>query len=122
MIKHNPKLEWYAFEHDINSDKFERINVLRSKDILDRINKGLKTEKDYWKIYNYETLKKAVKNELMYRYWSKCEYEYEVKGLFGDKSYKLDVFYQLEPNMDRIVEYIAREMNIQFDKKGNIVK
>lgn len=119
-INHKPKLEWYAFEHDFNSDTIIRFNVL-NYGILDRINKGLRITNDYWKITNYEEMKTAVKRELMHHLWSKCEHEYEVKGLFGDKSYKLDVWYQLEPNLDRIVEYIAREMNIQFDKKGNII-
>ena len=120
MIKHNPHLEWYAFEFDRNTHEIKKTNVLNDY-IIDRINKGLKSTNEYWKIDSYETLKKAVNNELMFHYWSKFEHEYEVKHQFEDKTYKLDVFYQLELNMDRIIEYIAREMNIKFNKEGKII-
>lgn len=66
-INHKPKLEWYAFEHDFNSDTIIRFNVL-NYGILDRINKGLRVTNDYWKITNYEEMKTAVKRELMHHY------------------------------------------------------
>ena len=53
----------------------------------------------------------------MYHYWCKAEHE----CLIGDftNNYektleKHDIYWQLEPNLDRICEYIIREMKIEW--------
>jgi hypothetical protein len=52
----------------------------------------------------------------MYHYWSKCEAEMFVSG-FGrnDEPEKVDIWQQIEMNLDRIVDYV----NIQCDLKLN---
>jgi len=116
MKKKNKDLKWYAFYYDWNGHKLERTNVLGprfTEDILKRIKRD--------KINTYEDLKEGIKRELMYYYWSKAEYEVLVTDLFPkdyedfcNNSIKIDIWYQLEPNLDRIVEYVIKELNIEF--------
>ncbi len=116
MKRKNKNLQWYAFMYDFNSHKLERINVLGERfaeDILKRIKRD--------KINNYNDLKEGIKRELTYYYWSRAEYEVLVTDLFPrdyeefcNTSIKIDIWYQLEPNLDRIVEYVMKELNIEF--------
>lgn len=114
-MKKSAKLEWYAFNHDFNTDNFYQINVLGeefSKEIVKRINQ----KSSYGKIQDYASLREQVRIMLMSKFWSRAEYEYLVTGLFTkdeDKVFKKDVWFQLEPNLDRICEYIIRELDLE---------
>ena len=113
-MKRNKDLKWYAFYQDFNSDKLVYINVL-SKDLIEDILKRIKSKNR--KIDSYESLKEAIKSYLMWRYWCKSEYEVIVSNWCGkDMKQKIDIWYQLEPNLDRITEYINRELKLDFDK------
>lgn len=116
MKRKNIKLEWYAFEYDWNSKSLIRTNVLGDR-FVENIQKKIKRDK----IDNYESLKEAVRGELIYYYWSKSEHEVMVTDLFPrnyedflEQAVKIDIWYQLEPNLDRIVEYVIRELDIKF--------
>lgn len=113
-MKRNKKLEWYAFYHDFNSNKLVYMNVLRS-DLADNILKNIKSKSKYRHIDSYETLKEYLKSELMYYYHSKSEFEVIVSNWSGrDMEEKIDIWYQLEPNLDRITEYVIRELKLEF--------
>lgn len=120
----NVNLEWYAFTYSWSSHKLVHINVLygRKEEIAKKVRKG---KKDGWKpVYNYETFKDYIKGELMYRYWCKAEHEVMIYDLYdadGKRGEKHDIWWQLEPNLDRICEYIIHEMNIDFKTKNNEV-
>lgn len=113
----NVNLEWYAFRYDSNRHALVFTNVLYSmeEEIAKKIRKG---KKDNWRpVYNYETFKEYIKGELMYHYWSKAEHEVVIYDLFDtndERGEKHDIWWQLEPNLDRICEYIIREMDIKF--------
>jgi len=113
----NAKLEWYAFRYDSNTKKLVFINVLAGSEeyIANQVRKGKKAG---WRpVYNYETFKEFIKADLMYRYWSKAEHETVIGGLFYHSEEDLakhDIWWQLEPNLDRICEYIINEMQIKF--------
>lgn len=111
----NVKLEWYAFRYDWNTHKLVFINVLEGmeEEIAKKVKKG---EKDNWKpVTGYMSFKYWLKSELMYYYWSKAEHEVEIYDL-GDNKHgeKHDIWWQLEPNLDRICEYIINEMELKF--------
>lgn len=96
-------LEWYVLEKDSNTRELIRINVLNDYRV-DEIMKRIKKEK----AKTYEEIKEIIKRELMYYYWCKTEHEVLISGLFDDNlenAEKIDIWYQLEPNLDRIVEY-----------------
>ena len=116
----NVKLEWYAFYYDWNEHEIKFTNVLSGmeEEIAKKIRKGAK---DKWEpVTDYNSFKKYIRSELMYHYWCKSEYEVVIYDLFDtndERGEKHDVFWQLEPNLDRVCEYIINKMNIVFDKK-----
>jgi hypothetical protein len=115
----NVNLEWYAFRYDINSQKLIFTNVLAcmEEEIAKKVRKG---KKDNWNpVYNYNTFKEWIKDELMYRYWCKSEHECLIGDYCSEPTKTLekhDIWWQLEPNLDRICEYIIKEMKIEFKK------
>lgn len=113
----NVKLEWYAFRYDWNSHKLVFTNVLAymEEEIAKKIRKGAKD--NYKPVTDYNSFKDYIKRQLMHDYWSKSEHE----CLIGDFSNnvektleKHDIWWQLEPNLDRICEHIINEMEIKF--------
>ena len=109
--KRNKKLEWYAFIYDWNNQKLEYTNILGidfADDIVKRVNKE--------KIDNFKDLRSLVRTKLMAQYWCRAEYEVMITDLtLKGKSYKVDVWSQIEKNLDRIVEYIIRELRYEID-------
>ena len=101
------KLEWYALYWNWNEDCLVKINVIR-EELINEVKKLIKHTDDY------DIIKTLIKNNLMYHYWSKCEFEIVVRDFAelkpDTREQKIDVWYQLEPNLDRIVEYII--MNV----------
>lgn len=106
------KLEWYVLNHDSNKDKIVNYNIFwkdSSKEIADRIKKN--------KIVTYEEFRKSMKSWFMHDFWSKAEFEIMISGLFSkSEAEKIDVWRQIEMNLDRILEYIIKEMEINFEK------
>ncbi len=99
-MRKKKELVWNAFYFDFSTGKLETFNVIRD-DMIEDVKKAKKKGKD---------IKEAVKSNLMWHYWSKCEWEYTIQDLWGKKEYKKDVWFQLEMNLDRITEYIEREL------------
>lgn len=117
MAKWKVDLEWYAMNHDFNRDNIEFINVLNRDDIKEAIKKAY--QKGNWRLDNkpiktLKDLKEVLRGELMCHYWSKAEYEVMVGGLFSkmEELEKKDVWSQLEPNLDRIAEYVNNAMQL----------
>ena len=108
----NVKLTWNVLNHDFNNDKIINYNIFwngSSKEIADRIKKN--------KITTYEEFRKSMKSWFMHDFWSRAECEIMVSGLFSkSEAEKIDVWRQIEMNLDRILEYIIKEMEIDFEK------
>lgn len=98
------KIEWYAFYQEFNSDRLKYVNVIRQS-LIDRVKKLIRKNADYGEI------KREIDASLMYDYWSKSEYEVIVSN-WGGKEFeqKIDIYYQLQPNIDRITEYLIKEI------------
>lgn len=103
-------LKWYAIEENFNNRTIVQINVL-SDSIVDDIKSRIKKDK----ATKFEDIKGIIKSVLMSAYWSRTEHEVLVSGLFNQKPTKIDVWFQLEPNLDRITEYVIKELNIKED-------
>lgn len=108
----NKKLIWNVMLHDFNSDKIKVYNVF-SESFKENLYKEYRKKK----INNKIELKEYIKSKMMYQYWSRSEYEIVVGGLhskYPEKFEKLDVYYQLEMNLDHIVDYVNDylEMNL----------
>ena len=109
----NANLEWYVMYDDFNSKKIKRVNIL-GYGFAEELAKDIKRKK----IMNREQLKTHLRGEFMYHYWSKSEYEIVVGGLFAksdDDFEKIDVWFQLEKNLDTITDYIILKMKL-FEK------
>lgn len=110
----NINLEWNVLMWDSNAKKVVNYNVL-GKELIERLHKEIVRKKT---ITNYEQLKETVRSWCMYYYCSKCECEIMVGGWFAeeDEFEKIDAWRQIEMNLDRMCEYIMRELQIDFDK------
>lgn len=104
-------LKWYVLKEEFNSRDVKPYNVLKGwEDDIKKARKKCKTRQEF---------KDWLNREFRYYYWSKSECEIIVAGLFAksDKDYKkIDIYYQLEPNLDIIVDYIIKEMKFKFSK------
>jgi len=111
-MKINKDLKWYAFYQDMNDNKLVYTNVL-SQDLVEDILK--RTKHKIRHIGCYDELKEAIKSYLMWRYWCRSEYEVIVSNWGGrEMEEKIDIWYQLEPNLDRITEYVMKELKLSF--------
>lgn len=117
------KPKFYALYKDFNNGKLEKIDVLS---ILwdDIFTKSGKISKEKFRIWNNHSnyipverkdqLKEFIKSKLMSVYWSRCEYEiigcdwpYKDDGLIESaRPVKFDVWDQIEPNLDVIVNLV----------------
>lgn len=108
----NVRLTWNVLNHDSNNDKIINYNIFwkdSSKEIADRIKKN--------KITTYEEFRNSMKSMFMHDFWSRTECEIMVSGLFSkSEAEKIDIWRQIEMNLDRILEYIIKEMEIDFEK------
>ena len=77
----------------------------------------IKKRRKNGKIKNREDLKQYLKSECMYHYWSKCEFETIVTSWpprKNEEGTKIDVWDQIEPNLDRLTDYIIIELGLKF--------
>lgn len=104
-------LKWYVLRENFNARKIERYNVLNGWE------DDLKTARKKKKFTNKETLKEWLRKEFMYYFWSKSEHEIAVGGLhskYPEEFEKIDIWYQLELNLDIITDYVIKEMKFKF--------
>lgn len=102
-------LKWYVLHQSFNKEEIEPYNVLQGWE--ERIRKARK------KVKTKTEFKEWLKKEFMYYYWSRSEYEIVVGGLFSKypKEFKkVDIWSQIEPNLDIITDYIIKEMKFKF--------
>lgn len=104
-------LKFYVLMHDFNSDEIIYFNIFRHSYIKRYVEKAIKEYKDF------NIFKKGLEKEFKYSYWSKSEYEIFVSGWWGKETQKIDIWYQIEPNIDLIARYIITEYNKVKRKK-----
>jgi hypothetical protein len=109
----NIKPVWNVMCWDFNREKIEIYNIL-SNQFLQELHKEIVKKKT---ITNYNELKERMRRRFLHDYWSKSECEILVGGLFS-KSFsqfqKIDMYYQIMLNLDRIVEYVINICKIEF--------
>lgn len=106
----NVDLKWYALRWDFNKNTLVRCNVL-GNDFKDEVYKKIKNKS----IKTKDDLKKSLKSYLMYHYWCKAEHEILTSYIIPNSDHiKIDIYYQLEPNLDIMVDYIIDKMDIKF--------
>lgn len=85
-------------------------------EVLKYYEEDLKKDRKKRKFTNYDELKDYLRRKFMHDYWSKCECEIAVGSLLSKENEleKIDIFRQLDMNIDRITEYVIREMKFKF--------
>lgn len=109
----NADLRFYVISHNFNTDQPVRVNVLDG--LAEDIAKHIKSKPDTYKhISNKSDLINYLKREFQYHYWGKAEAEYFISGFRStSKPEKLDIYYQLELNLDTIADHIITQMHLQ---------
>lgn len=109
-IMSKPKLEWYVLLHDFNNDKIIKYNVLDDDYIIESLKKAVKKGE----VTNKDQVTEFLKGKFMARYWSRTEYEILVSGLFKSEQHKIDAWYQIEMNLNHIVDYMIDKLNLNI--------
>lgn len=108
----NVNLEWYVLRWDSTSNKVTKYNILHN--LKDTIAREVRNKS----IYDKSILREYLKTEFVYSYWSKSEHEMAVGGLFSkypEEFEKIDIWQQIEPNLNNIVEYVNMKMELKFE-------
>ena len=111
-MKHKVNLEWYALRYDFNKKELVNYNILRNE-LVEKIIKEMRKKK----LHSLEELKEYINSWLMYNYWTKSEFEIAITNLYDndlEKAEKVDIYSQVKPNLDRIVEYINNKMQLNL--------
>lgn len=93
-------LEYYALVWDSNKKEVTPINIFQNIRIQQDLNRICS------KKLSKEEFKEEFKSALKSTYWSRVEYELNVSEVFSkdEKYQKIDVWTQLEPNFDNLVD------------------
>lgn len=104
-------MKWYVLRYDFNSKKVVNYNIF-GKETKAELKKARRNKK----FNNQEELKEYLRKDFQYHYWSKAECEMAVGDLFckPETMEKIDIYRQIEPNLDRITEYVIKECGFRF--------
>lgn len=106
------ELKWYELIHDFNGDKIKMFNIFNSLNFRWGVERAVKN------YTTYEKFKDDIKGSLMYSFGYKVEYEIACSGLFEkSERHKIDVYYQVLPNLDILTNYIFETVNKHKRKK-----
>lgn len=112
-------LSWKVLNWDSNKNEVVNYDIF-GKHYEDKLKKARKNKK----FTNRLELKEYLRRDFQYQYWSRSEYEIMVGPLSCkfNKLEKIDVFRQLEMNLDRITDYVISEMNFRFKNDKKMVR
>lgn len=106
-VKVKNNLVWNVYNQNFNARKIEVVNLFDIFDIDDFIKLFKKRYKNKEQ-RTVENFKSELKNQLMYRFWSKCEWEVIITAWPPDAkvSVKVDVYEQILNNFDVFCDYV----------------
>lgn len=94
-------MEWNVYYHDTNKGTIDVINVFEHLGV-ERFVRNLCKDKKLTR----EAFAEELRHELMYHFWSRCEYEVLIKEWCGrEAERKVDIYEQLMLNWDRFIDY-----------------
>lgn len=104
-------MEWNVYVGNFNSRKIEVHNVFNHLRFVRDLTKELKKieKSDASEEKKKDDFAEAMRKELMYYYWSKCEWEVIVSHWpqgKDDRDEKIDVYDQVRLNWDKFVDYV----------------
>ena len=100
------ELVWNVYVHNINQDTIEVYNIFQYKSFYKSL---YKAKVKYLKksCFRFDAFMEEVKKELMYYFWSRCEWEVVTKAWVGGKAEReTDVYCQVMINWDAFKTYM----------------
>lgn len=95
-------MEWNVYYHDSNAKKIRPYNVFNHGGFRKDVETTLK-KKDLTR----DEFSQDIRNNAMYYFWCKCEYEVIIKEWTGSPAeIKIDIFNQLRINWDHFIDYL----------------
>lgn len=93
-------IEWYVYYHDSNKQKIIKWNIFNHGSFKKEVDMLLKEKIDK------DNFSEKLKREMMYYFWSRCEYEIILSPWTGRADdIKIGVYDQIMMNFDRFVDY-----------------
>lgn len=100
---------YYVIVWNFNKDQIDKYNIM---DYLIECYKETKKSKKLITPQTFEECKKFILGKSMYMFWSRCEYECIIHGFpITNNTYKLDVYQQIEMNIDVITKHFMNQIN-----------
>lgn len=102
------KLVWRVFYHDWNSNDIRVLNIFEHSGYRDEIKKAAKKSK------TKEEFAPLLRSAIMFRFWSKCEWETIISPLISPKNcknLKVDVCWQVMNNWHVFLDYVWNNRN-----------
>ena len=96
-------ITWNVFYHDNNGRKIDTFNIFEHGTFREYVKKAAR------KVQSKEDFAKQLRSELMYYFWSKCEWEVLITpwvGGEGKEDRKVDVCWQVMNNWDAFLDYV----------------
>ena len=95
-------LEWKVFVSDFNGKEINEYNVFDHMRFYEDCKKNARKN-----IHNYEAFCEQLRIDLMYYFWSKCEWEIILTDWpRGEHSEKIDVWDQVRLNWEHFCNYV----------------
>lgn len=104
----NSNLQWYVLKWDSMQNKIVNYNVLTG------VAEDLYIEVKAKRVSDRNLLKKYLQHYFMYNYWGKAEHEMYISDLYGNHYEKIDIWRQIKPNLDLIVDYVNTKCDLKF--------
>lgn len=96
-------MEWNVYFHDFNRNEIITYNIFRHYRFNEEVQKLIHSKIDKMEF------KEKLRKELMYWFWSKCEYEIVMSPWVGrnkeEAEVKIDIHDQVMLNFNRFVDY-----------------
>lgn len=102
-ISNPDDIAWNVFYENVNRRKIETFNIFEHGGFRKYVKKAAK------ECHIKEEFAKKLRSELMYYFWSKCEWEVMIAPLFSSREnekMKADVYWQVMNNWDIFLDYV----------------
>lgn len=108
MIK-KQHIPFYVINENVNAQKFEPYDVMP---YLIECYKKVKRRKNH--PTTFDEFKKFVKDEIMYMYWSRCQWELFLVDFPCEKiKRKIDVHFQIMMNIDIVTKVLMHNVGAE---------
>lgn len=101
-------MEWYTLNYDFNAKKIYNYNIFNNAKFIRGVDELLSN------FITFDDFLEKLEREVKYCFWSKREYEISVGDAFEEdinKYTKIDVAYQILPNIKALAKYIIEFHN-----------